>query len=121
VLISLTEVQKTIDENKLPWSITRLGCRAEYWFCPERPKNGHQAATSSDAELDRYMHLYCLNRGILMTYVFNSPTFFLPNLLLILLCSPFHNMALIAPTTTEADIDMHTKIFNQAVAELLNK
>eukprot|EP01121_Diplochlamys_sp_Union-15-3_P003874 TRINITY_DN13817_c0_g1_i1.p1 TRINITY_DN13817_c0_g1~~TRINITY_DN13817_c0_g1_i1.p1 ORF type:complete len:231 (+),score=34.06 TRINITY_DN13817_c0_g1_i1:729-1421(+) len=91
-------VQDVIDKKKLPWSITQLGNRAEYWFCPKRPKNGGEAASASDADLDRYMHLYALNRGILMT--------------------PFHNMALIAPTTTEADIDYHTKVFSDAVDEL---
>jgi len=64
------EVQRIIDEKRLPWSITQLGCRAEYWFCPQRPRNGHEAASAIDADLDRYMHLYCLNRGILMTYGF---------------------------------------------------
>lgn len=93
------DVQGVIDEYNLPWSITRLGCRAEYWFRGRRPINGHEAATSCDYELDKFMHLFSLNRGILMT--------------------PFHNMALIAPTTTEADIDFHTKVFREAVVALL--
>jgi glutamate-1-semialdehyde 2,1-aminomutase len=93
-------VQRVIDEKNLPWSITQLGNRAEYWFKEKRPKNGGEAAAASDLDLDRYMHLYALNRGILMT--------------------PFHNMALIAPTTTEADIDYHTKVFRDAVEELLS-
>ena len=42
------------------------------------------ATTSSSA----FIHLYALNRGILMT--------------------PFHNMALMSPATTEADVDRHT-------------
>ena len=44
------------------------------------------------------MHLSALNRGILMT--------------------PFHNMALIAPETTEADIDQHTDVFRESVEAL---
>jgi glutamate-1-semialdehyde 2,1-aminomutase len=92
-------VQDVIDEYKLPWSITRLGNRAEYWFRSHRPKSGTEAATSADGDLDRYMHIYTINRGILMT--------------------PFHNMALIAPTTTEEDIDNHTKLFREAVETLV--
>jgi glutamate-1-semialdehyde 2,1-aminomutase len=92
-------VAEVIREKRLPWHVTRLGCRAEYWFCPKPPRNGAEAAAAVDAELDRYMHLAALNRGILMT--------------------PFHNMALVAPETTEADIDLHTRAFRQSVEALL--
>jgi glutamate-1-semialdehyde 2,1-aminomutase len=92
-------VQEVIDEFELPWHVNRLGCRAEYWFCPEPPKNGSQAAAAIDGELDRYMHLAALNRGILMT--------------------PFHNMALMSPATTKADIDRHTEVFRENVMALI--
>jgi glutamate-1-semialdehyde 2,1-aminomutase len=91
-------VQAGIDESGLPWHVTRLGCRAEYLFGPDRPRNGHEAHAASDFELERYMHLYALNRGILLT--------------------PFHNMALMSPATVEADVDLHTDVFRAAVAEL---
>jgi glutamate-1-semialdehyde 2,1-aminomutase len=93
-------VQSIIDAYALPWHVTRLGCRAEYWFCPTPPRNGSEAAAAVDAELDRYMHLAALNRGILLT--------------------PFHNMALIAPTTTDADIDFHTEVFRHCVEALVS-
>ncbi|WP_119462430.1 aspartate aminotransferase family protein [Rhodospirillaceae bacterium SYSU D60014] len=93
-------VQAVIEERALPWHVTRLGCRAEYWFCPRPPRNGGEAAAAIDAELDRYMHLAALNRGILMT--------------------PFHNMALIAPQATEADIDRHTTAFRESVEALVD-
>jgi glutamate-1-semialdehyde 2,1-aminomutase len=92
-------VQGVIDEFKLPWVINQLGSRAEYWFCQHLPKNGGQAAAAIDAELDRFMHLWALNRGVLMT--------------------PFHNMALIGPATTDADVDRHTVVFRDAVQALL--
>lgn len=92
-------VQAVIDEHQLPWHVTQLGCRAEYWFREKPPVNGGEAAASIDDELDRYMHLAALNRGILMT--------------------PFHNMALMSPVTTEADIDFHTEVFRQSVEALL--
>lgn len=92
-------VQETIDEFGLPWHVTQLGCRAEYWFIENPPRNGGEAAQTVDEELDRYMHLASLNRGILMT--------------------PFHNMALISPQVTEADIDYHTTVFRDIVASLV--
>jgi glutamate-1-semialdehyde 2,1-aminomutase len=93
-------VKEVIDEFALPWVINRLGCRAEYWFCPELPRNGGDAEAAVDAELDRYMHLAAMNRGILMT--------------------PFHNMALIAPDVTEKDIDFHTLAFREAVRRIVD-
>jgi glutamate-1-semialdehyde 2,1-aminomutase len=94
-------VEAVIQEFDLPWIVKKLGNRSEYWFRPKPPKNGGEAAAAIDHELDRYMHLYMLNRGILMT--------------------PFHNMALISPETTEADVDYHTQIFREAVLALLGE
>src|SRR5712691_1373948 len=65
-------VAKAIADAELPWHVTRLGCRAEYLFGAEKPKNGTQAHDAMDFELERFMHLYAMNRGILLT--------------------PFHNM-----------------------------
>ncbi len=91
-------VQAGIDESGLPWHVTRLGCRAEYLFGPDRPRSGGEAHAASNFELERYMHLYALNRGILLT--------------------PFHNMALMCPATTQDDVDRHTEVFRGAVLEL---
>jgi glutamate-1-semialdehyde 2,1-aminomutase len=81
-----------------PWNVTRLGCRAEYRFEPSPARNGTQAHAASNPKLERFLHLHALNRGVLLT--------------------PFHNMALMAPTTTEADVDRHTEVFAEAVSEL---
>ena len=91
-------VAAAIADFSLPWTVQRLGCRAEYWFRPSPPRNGSEAAAAVDPELERYMHLAALNRGILLT--------------------PFHNMALIAPTVTDADVDRHTEVFRESVAAL---
>ncbi len=92
-------VAAAIRDFHLPWIVKQLGCRAEYWFRPTPPRNGGEAVAAIDADLDRYMHLCALNRGILMT--------------------PFHNMALIAPQTTPADIDQHTHVFRESVEAIL--
>jgi glutamate-1-semialdehyde 2,1-aminomutase len=91
-------VLDTIQEFNLPWIVKRLGFRVEYWFRASPPRNGGEANAAVDSELDRFMHLWALNRGILMT--------------------PFHNMALIAANTTEADVDYHTEVFREAVKAL---
>jgi glutamate-1-semialdehyde 2,1-aminomutase len=94
-------VAGVIERHDLPWHVVRLGCRVEYLFHSEPARTGAEAAAAGDAELDRFMHLYALNRGILMT--------------------PFHNMALMSPFTTEADVDRHTAVLDEAAAELTGK
>src|SRR6266478_2487733 len=82
----------------LPWNVVQLGARAEYTFAAKPPHNGGESAAAADFELERFLHLYALNRGVLLT--------------------PFHNMALMSPATTESDIDAHTKIFASVATEL---
>jgi glutamate-1-semialdehyde 2,1-aminomutase len=91
-------VAAAIADVDLPWQVTRLGCRAEYMFGPARPRTGSEAAAMDDFALQRLTHLYALNRGVLLT--------------------PFHNMALVAPQASEADIDRHTALFREMAAEL---
>lgn len=91
-------VAGVIASADLPWHVQQLGARAEYWFCPP-PRNGGQAAAALDGDLEAYFHLYALNRGVLLT--------------------PFHNMALMSPVTTEADVDRHTEVFAGCVADLV--
>ena len=91
-------VGEVISDREVPWHVTRLGCRVEYAFRPTPPRNGSEAAASQDHDLERFLHLHALNRGILMT--------------------PFHNMALISPATTTEDVDRHTDAFAEAVREL---
>ena len=91
-------LQETIDRHRLPWSVTRLGARAEYRFCAPAPRTGTESAAAEDEELDEYLHLALLNRGILVT--------------------PFHNMALMCPATSGADVDRHTETFAEVVAEV---
>jgi glutamate-1-semialdehyde 2,1-aminomutase len=93
-------VARAIAETRLPWHIARLGCRAEYMFCPAPPKDGAEAARAGhDDGLKAYMHLSTLNRGVLVT--------------------PFHNMALVAPQATEEDVDLHTDVFRRAAVSLV--
>jgi glutamate-1-semialdehyde 2,1-aminomutase len=92
-------VEKVINQSQLGWTVNRLGARAEYMFAPTPPVNGREAADAGDFELEQYIHLRMLNDGFLIT--------------------PFHNMALISPDTTEADVDAHSQAFNRMCGELI--
>ena len=92
-------VNDVIERRGLPWHAVRVGCRIEYKFRPVPPRNGGEAAASEDPELDRFMHLHALNRGILMT--------------------PFHSMALMSPATDVEAVNRHTEAFDQAAADLI--
>jgi len=92
-------VQDVIDSRELPWHVTRIGARVEYLFRPDEARNGAQAAAGQDEELDPLIHLYLMNRGILMT--------------------PFHNMSLMSPATTAEDVDRHSEVFAKAADELI--
>jgi glutamate-1-semialdehyde 2,1-aminomutase len=92
-------VQATIDRHDLPWSVVQLGARTEYRFARPAPRTGTESAAAGDDELEELLHLALANRGILLT--------------------PFHNMALMAPTTTDADVDLHTQAFAEIVADLV--
>ncbi len=92
------EVQEIIDDARVPWCVVRLGGRVEYLFRPTPPRNGSEAMAGWDAELDALMHLFMLNRGVLMT--------------------PFHNMALMSPATRADDVARHSEVFREAIAAI---
>lgn len=94
-------LEAAIADAGVPWHVTRLGCRAEYLFAPTPPTSGAQAAAARDDELEDFLHCFALNRGVLLT--------------------PFHNMALMSPATTEADVDAHTTVFREALSVLRGK
>lgn len=95
------QVQELLTQYKMPWSIAQVGARAEYRFTSPAPTNGTQAMLGGDELLDEFMHLYMCNRGILMT--------------------PFHNMALMCPATTQADVDEHARLFEEALKDLTGR
>jgi glutamate-1-semialdehyde 2,1-aminomutase len=92
-------VDAAIKEFSLPWHVNRLGARGEYLFHGSAPRTGGEAARAGDFELEQYIHLRLLNDGFLLT--------------------PFHNMALMSPYTTEADVDAHTSAFRAMCQELV--
>jgi glutamate-1-semialdehyde 2,1-aminomutase len=93
------DVERTIQDYSLPWHSVHLGARVEYRFRPIPPRNGVEAVAAKDPLLNKYMHLYDLNRDILLT--------------------PFHNMALMSPYTTRKDVELHTDVFRDSVQEIM--
>lgn len=91
-------VQATLDRHDVPWSIVQLGARAEYRFARPAPRTGTASAAAGDDDLEEYLHVALANRGVLIT--------------------PFHNMALMAPSTTSDDVDRHTDAFAEVVAAI---
>jgi glutamate-1-semialdehyde 2,1-aminomutase len=91
-------VRDVLAARSVPWSIVQLGARAELAFAAAPPRSGGASAALHDTELEDVLHLFMLNRGVLIT--------------------PFHNMALMSPATTASDVDRHTEVFAEAVEAL---
>jgi glutamate-1-semialdehyde 2,1-aminomutase len=92
-------VRGVLADRAVPWSIVQLGARAELAFTPDPPRSGGASAALHDAELEDALHLFLLNRGVMIT--------------------PFHNLAPMPPAKTSADVDRHTEVFAEAVAALV--
>jgi glutamate-1-semialdehyde 2,1-aminomutase len=91
-------VEQSLAARGTPWCVISLGARAEYRFSSEPPRSGAESAAAGDRAVEEFLHLYLLNRGVLIT--------------------PFHNMALMCPATSEEDVDRHSAAFDDALAEL---
>jgi glutamate-1-semialdehyde 2,1-aminomutase len=94
-------IEEAIAAHGLPWHVVQLGARVEYRFAPQPPRNGSESHRIEEPDLERFLHLHALNRGVLVT--------------------PFHNMLLASPATSFADADRHTEVFGEAVGELLRR
>jgi glutamate-1-semialdehyde 2,1-aminomutase len=91
-------VRAAIAGHALPWHVTQIGARAEYMFTPTPPRNGTEAKQGRHGPLEAFIHLYLLNRGVLIT--------------------PFHNMMLVCPELTDTDVDRHNSLFEACLNEL---
>ena len=95
-----SQLNNAIKTHHLPWNISRMGARLELQFCATSPQNAQQAREAQNDTIESAIHLYLLNRGVLLT--------------------PFHNMMLVCPATTEADINNLIQVFNECLKELCN-
>lgn len=88
-----------IKSHLLPWNISRMGARLELQFCEKSPKNAIEARAAQDEIIESAIHLYLLNRGVLLT--------------------PFHNMMLICPATKEEDLNNLVQVFEDCLNEFV--
>jgi glutamate-1-semialdehyde 2,1-aminomutase len=91
-------LREVIARHGLPWCVTQVGARCEFQFCAVPPRNGSEAGAAMDAGLEEAIHLFLLNRGVLIT--------------------PFHNMMLVCPDTTDADVEALLGAMDAALQEL---
>ena len=92
-------LRAVIARFSLPWSVTQIGARAEFQFRPQPPRNGREAEAAFDPLLERVIHLYLLNRGVMIT--------------------PFHNMTLVCPDTSAEAIELLLRVFEACLAEIV--
>ena len=85
-------LREVIARHELPWCVTQVGARTEFQFSRIAPTNGSEAELILDSELEQIIHLFLLNRGMLIT--------------------PFHNMMLVCPQTQAQDILDFLQVFD---------
>lgn len=91
-------IRQVMSRHQLPWCVTQVGARVEFQFCPSPPRNGSEADRILDGELEHLVHLGLLNRGVMIT--------------------PFHNMMLICPQTTESDVGQLLGALDEVLAAI---
>jgi glutamate-1-semialdehyde 2,1-aminomutase len=85
----------------LPWHVSRVGARLEIVFSATPVRNAEEARAAAIDDIQHALHIGLLNLGYLVT--------------------PFHNMVLVAPTTTEAQIEGLLGAFEQVLARLIGQ
>lgn len=93
-------LEEIIHRLRLDWHVVNVGARVEF-VCAERPAtNGSEARAAMNHRLEAAIHLYLANRGLLL--------------------APFHNMMLVSPVTSEAQVDRLLREIGNCGAELLS-
>ena len=85
-------------QRGLPWHTQRVGARVELGFGARAARDGSESAAAMQPALEQALHLYLLNRGVLLT--------------------PFHNMMLVAPQTGAGAVAGLLQHLDSALAEL---
>lgn len=91
-------IEGEIRQRDVPWHVSNVGARAEFVCAPERPRNGSEAQAAMHGPVELAVHLYLLNRGLLI--------------------APFHNMTLVSPVTTETQVARLVTTIGQCLDEL---
>jgi glutamate-1-semialdehyde 2,1-aminomutase len=92
------EARASLSSHRLPWCIAQSGARVETLWSPQPPRNAADVSRYRDGTLEALLHVYFLNRGILIT--------------------PFHSMLLMCPATGSDDVKRHTSVFDAFCREV---
>ena len=88
-----------ISGRGLDWHVTHVGSRGEF-ICDSVPaKNGSEARAKMHGPLEHALHLYLINRGVLI--------------------APFHNMTLVSPATTSSQVDRLAEVLDDCLKTLI--
>jgi glutamate-1-semialdehyde 2,1-aminomutase len=94
-------IARLIAHHGLPWHVVRVGLRVEFVCSSERPRNGTQAGFVAHNEIEHTLHLFALNRGVVIT--------------------PFHNMMLVCSATARTDVERLIAVLDEGMAALTNQ
>jgi glutamate-1-semialdehyde 2,1-aminomutase len=82
-----------VRRHGLPWHVEQVGARVETLFAADPPLDAAAVARGRDGLLEALLHVYAMNRGVLIT--------------------PFHNMLLTCPASDGADVDRHGEVYDE--------
>ncbi|HEY5808612.1 MAG TPA: hypothetical protein VIT67_11620, partial [Povalibacter sp.] len=95
-----TGLTQTIRRHALPWHVVSVGARSELCFSATAARTARESLDAAVPELEHALHLYLLNRGVLIT--------------------PFHNMMLMTPSTTDRQVQALLHAIDACCNELKN-
>ncbi len=92
------ELREVIRGHALPWPVLHVGARVEFLCAEAAPHNGSEARAAMNGPLEHAIHLFLTNRGVLI--------------------APFHNMMLVCPATTDAQVGRLASALDQCLRTL---
>ncbi|MFZ9396219.1 MAG: aspartate aminotransferase family protein [Erythrobacter sp.] len=92
------ELCEVIRSHGLPWPVLHVGARIEFLCADAPPRNGTEARAAMNGPIEHAIHLFLTNRGVLI--------------------APFHNMMLVCPQTTDAQVGRLAAALDQCLRKL---
>lgn len=86
---------------RLPWHVSRVGARLEIVFSADPVRNAAEARAAAIDDIQHALHIGVLNQGYLVT--------------------PFHNMVLVAPTTTDEQVEGLLSAYETVLTRLVGQ
>jgi len=93
------KTKDVIEGRGLNWHVTHVGSRGEFICDPVPARNGSEARAKMHGPLEHALHLFLINRGVLI--------------------APFHNMTLVSPATTSSQVDRLAEVLDDCLKTLI--